>query len=66
MKTFFSRYTTKWEVPFYIYPKKDTFPNALSGSGYLMRSEDLECLYRRGELILLILPNSLILPIKVI
>jgi beta-1,3-galactosyltransferase 1 len=42
------RYTTKWEVPFYIYPKKETFPNALSGSGYLMRSEDLDCLYRRG------------------
>ncbi len=42
------RYSTKWEVPFYIYPDKETFPNALSGSGYLMHSEDLDCLYRRG------------------
>lgn len=42
------RYTTKWEVPFYIYQNKTTFPNALSGSGYLVRSEDVGCLYRRG------------------
>ena len=41
-------YTEKWEVPFYIYPNRDTFPNALSGSGYLMRAEDLSCLYARG------------------
>ena len=42
------RYTTKWEVPFYIYQGKETFPNALSGSGYLMRSDDVGCLYRQG------------------
>jgi beta-1,3-galactosyltransferase 1 len=42
------RYSTKWEVPYYIYPDKETFPNALSGSGYLMHSGDVDCLYRRG------------------
>jgi beta-1,3-galactosyltransferase 1 len=42
------RYSDKWEVPFYIYPNKETFPNALSGSGYLVKSEDVDCLFRRG------------------
>ena len=27
---------------------KETFPNAVSGSGYLLKSEDLDCMYRRG------------------
>ncbi len=27
---------------------KETFPNALSGSGYLTKAEDLSCMYRQG------------------
>jgi len=38
----------KWEVPDYFYPGKNTFPNSVSGSGYLMRTEDVECLYKKG------------------
>lgn len=40
--------TSKWEVPHYIYPDKEVFPNALSGSGYVVKSEDFECIYKNG------------------
>lgn len=48
LKNSTEKYTTKWEVPFYMYPDKETFPNALSGSGYLMRAEDVKCIYMNG------------------
>jgi len=42
------QFTTKWEVPNYIYPDREVFPNALSGSGYLFKAEDFECIYKKG------------------
>ena len=42
-----TKYTFKWAVPEYIYPNK-TFPNALSGSGYLMHRDVSQCLYKKG------------------
>ena len=37
----------QWETPTYIYPS-ETFPNALSGSGYMMRSHVAKCVYEKG------------------
>ena len=41
------KYTDGWEVPNYIY-KPDTFPNAVSGSGYIISSSILNCIYQQG------------------
>ena len=37
----------KWSVPKYMF-RDDTFPNALSGSGYLMSQTVTSCLYNKG------------------
>ena len=38
---------SKWEIPKYIYgPEK--LPNALSGSGYMMKNHVVKCLYEKG------------------
>ena len=41
------KYAQGWEVPYYIY-QPDTFPNAVSGSGYILSSSILNCIYQRG------------------
>ena len=39
--------SVQWETPTYIYPS-EKFPNALSGSGYMMRSHVAKCVYEKG------------------
>ena len=39
--------SAQWETPTYIYPS-EKFPNALSGSGYMMRSHVAKCVYEKG------------------
>ena len=41
------RYAFKWSVPHYMYAE-EFFPNALSGSGYLMHISVTSCLYEKG------------------
>ena len=43
----FLNFLFKWEVPTYMYPP-EKFPNALSGSGYIMRTLVSKCLYEKG------------------
>lgn len=40
-------YTKGWEVPWYIY-NQTTFPNAVSGSGYMISRSSIPCLYNAG------------------
>ena len=40
-------FTEKWQVPEYIYPE-NSFPNAVSGSGYLITRDVIECIYAAG------------------
>ena len=46
-KTHNRKYTIGWEVPWYIY-NSTTFPNAVSGSGYLISISSVPCLYENG------------------
>ena len=41
------KFTVGWEVPRYIY-NSTTFPNAVSGSGYLISRKSIPCLYKAG------------------
>ena len=41
------RYAVGWEVPNYIY-KPEKFPNAVSGSGYIIPMRILDCIYSKG------------------
>merc|ERR1712029_557652 len=41
------KFTVGWEVPWYIY-NSTTFPNAVSGSGYLISRKSIPCLYKAG------------------
>ncbi len=40
-------FTVGWEVPHYIYPE-NLFPNAVSGSGYLLSAAIVGCIYESG------------------
>ena len=40
-------FTQKWEVPTYIYPD-NVYPNAVSGSGYIISQDVVSCLYQNG------------------
>lgn len=40
-------FTQKWEVPTYIYPD-NVYPNAVSGSGYIISQDVVSCLYKNG------------------
>ena len=41
------QFTEKWEVPGYIY-QNDVFPNAVSGSGYVITTDAINCVYNAG------------------
>ena len=41
----------KWVVPSYIY-SQETFPNAVSGSGYIISQDMISCIFKSGTLLL--------------
>ena len=41
------QFTHKWEVPAYIYPSSQ-FPNAVSGSGYVLTTDVIQCVFEAG------------------
>jgi len=41
------KFTPKWAVPSYIY-QNETFPNAVSGSGYIISQEMVPCIFKSG------------------
>ena len=47
MHLFTQEFTQKWVVPYYIY-KQETFPNAVSGSGYIISQDQLACIFNSG------------------
>lgn len=40
-------FTGKWVVPYYIY-NQETFPNAVSGSGYIISQDMISCMFKSG------------------